>query len=158
SPTVGRAPPASAGGSAAIGVSYAIIRAVAFFCYASLVGSVAFVLLCWPAAIARPGVRRVMLGGWAGLLATAVVTLLLQGPYASGVGFARLFDPVILAETVASPLGTALIARLLLLALAGGCLVMLCAWLGRLRRRGRSWCGAAGLALALGLAATWAGA
>ncbi|HET9253603.1 MAG TPA: copper resistance protein CopC [Pseudonocardiaceae bacterium] len=157
-PTAGRAPPASAGGSAAIGVSYAITRAVAFFCYASLVGSVAFVLLCWPAAIIRRGVRRVMLGGWAGLLATAVATLLLQGPYASGVGFARLFDPTILAETMASPLGTALIARLLLLALSGGCLVMLCAWLGRLRRRGRSWCAAAGLALALGLAATWAGA
>jgi len=55
-------------------------------------------------------------------------------------------------------LGAALTARLLLLALAGGYVVLLCAWLDHLERRGRAWFGALGVTLALGLACTWAAA
>jgi copper transport protein len=157
-PSTGRAPPAAPNSSTAIRVSYAITRAAAFACYALLVGSVGFVLLCWPGAITRQGIRNVMLGGWAGLLATTMAALLLQGPYANGVGFDRLLDAAIISETVVSRLGTALTARLLLLALAGGCLVLLCAWLGQLTRRGRTCCVVLGVALALALAGTWAGA
>ncbi|MGH3770947.1 MAG: copper resistance protein CopC [Pseudonocardiaceae bacterium] len=158
-PSAGRAPASAQPlGSTSVGVSYAIVRAAAFACYASLVGSIAFVLLCWPGAIARRDVRRVMSVGWAGLLATSMATLLLQGPYGNGLGVDRLLDSAIVAETLDSPLGTALTARLALLALAGGYLVLLCAWLGHLRRRGRAWFGALGAALALGLAATWAAA
>ncbi|HEX2262498.1 MAG TPA: copper resistance CopC family protein [Pseudonocardiaceae bacterium] len=76
---------AQSSGSTAIGVSYGITRAVAFASFALLVGSIAFVLLCWPGAIARGDVRHVMLAGWAGLLAATMVGLLLQGPYGSGL-------------------------------------------------------------------------
>lgn len=55
-------------------------------------------------------------------------------------------------------MGAALTARLLLLALAGGYVVLLCAWLDHLERRGRAWFGALGVTLALGLACTWAAA
>jgi copper transport protein len=158
-PSTGRAPAnAQPSGSAAVGVIYGIVRAAGFASYALLVGSIAFVLLCWPGAIARHDVRRIMLVGWAGLLATTMATLLLQGPYGNGLGLDRLFDSAIVSETLDSRLGVALSARLALLALAGGYLVLLCAWLGHLRRRGRVWCGALGAALALGLAATWAAA
>jgi copper transport protein len=158
-PSLGRAPVATQpSGSAGIGVSYAIIRAAAFASYALLVGPIAFVLLCWPTAISRRSVRRVMLIGWAGLLATTTATLLLQGPYANGLGFDRVFDSAVVAETVASRLGTALTARLLVLAVAGSYLVLLCAWLGQLKGRGRVCFGALGMGLALGLAATWAAA
>jgi copper transport protein len=143
-------------GSVAVGVSYAIVRAAAFACYALLVGSIAFVLLCWPGAITSHNVRRVMMVGWAGLLATSMATLLLQGPYGNGLGLDRLLDSSIVSTTLDSRLGVALTARLALLALAGGYLMLLCAWLGHVRRRGRVWFGALGAALALGLALTWA--
>ncbi len=158
-PSTGR-PPANAqpGGSAAVGVIYAITRAAAFASYALLVGSIAFVLLCWPGAIANRGVRRVMLTGWAALLATTVATLLLQGCYGNGLGLDRALDSMVVSETLASPLGTALTARLIALALAGAYLILLCAWLAQLARRGRIWFSVLGVALALGLAATWAGA
>jgi copper transport protein len=158
-PSAGRAPAsAQPSGSAGVGVIYAIVRAAAFASYALLVGSIGFVLLCWPGAIARRDVRRVMLVGWAGLLATSMATLLLQGPYGNGLGLDRLLDSAIVSETLDSRLGAALTARLALLALAGGYFVLLCAWLGHLRQRGRVWCGALGAALALGLASTWAAA
>jgi copper transport protein len=67
-------------------VVYAVVRAAAFAAFELLVGSVAFVLLCWPGAIARRDVRRVMLVGWAGLLVATVAALLLQGPYGYGLG------------------------------------------------------------------------
>jgi copper transport protein len=158
-PSMGRTPAAmQPGGSAAVGVSYAITRAAAFASYALLVGSIAFVLLCWPGAIANRDVRRVMLIGWAALLVTTVATLVLQGPYGNGLGLDRALDSMVVSETLASRLGTALTARLIALALTGGYLVLLCAWLAQLARRGRIWFGVLGVALALGLAATWAGA
>ena len=81
SPSASRAPVAAQPrGSRTVGVVYGIVRAAAFASYALLVGSIAFVLLCWPGAIARRDVRRVMLVGWAGLLAMRTATLLLQGP------------------------------------------------------------------------------
>ncbi|MGH3865502.1 MAG: copper resistance protein CopC [Pseudonocardiaceae bacterium] len=152
--------PASAqpSGSVAVGVIYGIIRAAAFASYALLVGSIAFILRCWPGAIARGDVRHVILVGWAGLLAASTGTLLLQGPYGNGLGLDRLLDSEIISATLDSRLGVALTARLALLALTGGYLVLLCAWLGHLRRRGRVWFSALGVALALGLASTWAAA
>ncbi len=158
-PSPSRAPStAQPRGSATVGVVYAIVRATAFASYALLVGSIAFVLLCWPDAIARRDVRRVMLVGWAGLLATSIATLLLQGTYGNGLSLDRLFDSAVVSQTLTSRLGAALTARLLLLGLAGGYLVLLCAWLSHLERRGRTWFGALGMALALGLACTWAAA
>ncbi len=147
---------AQSSGSTAIGVSYGIARAVAFASFALLVGSIAFVLLCWPGAIARGDVRHVMLVGWAGLLAATMVGLLLQGPYGYGLGTDRIFDPAVFSMTVDSRFGAALTGRLLLLALAGGYLVLLCGWLGHFARRGRAWFGALGVGLAVGLASTWA--
>lgn len=158
-PSRGRAPPsAQPTGSAGVGVLYAIVRAVAFMSYALLAGSIGFVLLCWSGAIARRDVCRVMVVGWAGLLATTVATLLLQGPYGNGLGFGRLFDSVIIMETLDSRLGAALTARLMLLALVGGYVVLLCPWLQHVGRGGQAWCGAVGMALALALASTWAAA
>ncbi len=158
-PSTTRAPGTAApGGSAGVGVIYAVVRAVAFGSYALLVGSIGFVLICWPGAIVRRDVRRIMLVGWAGLLATTVTTLLLQGLYGNGLGLDQFFDSTIVSETLNSRLGAALTARLALLALAGGYLVLLCAWLGHVAGRGRAWFGALGVALALGLGSTWAAA
>jgi copper transport protein len=82
----------------------------------------------------------------------------LQGPYGSGLGADRLFDSAIFSTTVDSRFGAALTARLMLLALTGGYLVLLCAWLEHVARRGHAWFGAIGVVLAVGLASTWAAA
>jgi copper transport protein len=159
-PSATRAPGAAAQprGSATIGVSYAITRAVEFASFALLVGSIAFVLRCWPSAIARQDVRRIMLAGWAALVASTVAALVLQGPYGYGLGVEHLVDPATFSATLGSRLGTALTTRLMLLALAGGYLVLLCAWLEQYAVRGRAWFGALGVLLAAGLASTWAAA
>ncbi|MGH4010287.1 MAG: copper resistance protein CopC [Pseudonocardiaceae bacterium] len=156
-PSANRAPgTAQPGGSTAVGLLYGIVRAAAFATFALLVGSIAFVLLCWSGAITRRDVRRVMLVGWAGLLATTMAGLLLQGPYGNGLGADRIFDSAVFAATVDGRFGAAWSARLMLLALTGAYLVLLCAWLGRFGRRGRVWFGALGVGLAVGLASTWA--
>jgi copper transport protein len=158
-PSTNRTPGiAQPSGSTTVGVAYGIARAAAFGSFALLVGSIAFVLLCWPGAIAQGDVRRVMLVGWAGLLAATMAGLLLQGPYGSGLGADRLFDSAIFSTTVDSRFGAALTARLMLLALTGGYLVLLCAWLEHVARRGHAWFGAIGVVLAVGLASTWAAA
>ncbi|HEY3894731.1 MAG TPA: copper resistance protein CopC [Pseudonocardiaceae bacterium] len=158
-PSAGRSPAgAQPAGSATLGAVYAVVRAAAFASFAVLVGSIGFVLLCWPGAITRRDTRRVMLAGWAGLLACTMATLLLQGPYGNGLGLDRLLDSALVSETLDSRVGAALTGRLALLALAGVFLVLLCAWLEHLGRRGRIWFGALGVVLALGLAATWSAA
>ncbi|MGH3897401.1 MAG: FixH family protein [Pseudonocardiaceae bacterium] len=156
-PSANRAPGTTQpSGSTAVGVLYGIARATAFSSFALLVGSIAFVLLCWSGAIARRDVRRVMLVGWTGLLAATMAGLLLQGPYANGLGADRIFDATVLSATVDSRFGAAWTARLLLLALTGAYLVLLCAWLGHFARPGHAWFGALGVGLAVGLASTWA--
>ncbi|MGH3963340.1 MAG: copper resistance protein CopC [Pseudonocardiaceae bacterium] len=156
-PSATRAPgTAQPSGSTAVGVLYGIARAVAFASFALLVGSMAFVLLCWSGAIARRDVRRVLLVGWAGLLAATMAGLLLQGPYGNGLGADRIFDSAVFSATVDSRFGAAWTARLMLLALTGAYLVLLCAWLGHVARRGHAWFGALGVGLAVGLASTWA--
>ncbi len=156
-PSANRAPgTAQPSGSTAVGVLYGIARVAAFASFALLVGSIAFVLLCWPGAIARRDVRRVMLVGWAGLLAATMAGLLLQGPYGNGLGVDRIFDSAVFSATVDSRFGAAWTARLMLLALTGAYLVLLCAWLGHFARRGHAWFGALGVGLAVGLASTWA--
>jgi copper transport protein len=156
-PSPSRAPGnAQPGGSGLVGVLYAAVRAAAFAGYAVLVGSVGFVLLCWPPAISRRDVRGVMLAGWAGLLLTTVAALLLQGPYGEGLGLDRVLDPAVVSLTLSTPFGAALTARLALLALAGAYVVLLCAGLGQLRGMGRVGFATLGTGLGLGLAGTWA--
>jgi copper transport protein len=145
-------------GSRLVGVVYAVVRAAAFASYAVLLGSVGFVLLCWPPAISRREVRRVMLVGWAGLLLTTVAALLLQGLYGEGLGLDRLLDPTVMSLTLSTPFGAALTARLALLALAGAYVVLLCAGLSQLRGMGRVGFATFGTGLGLGLAGTWAAA
>jgi copper transport protein len=149
------APPPVAGGSALVGVLYGVTRALAFGSFAVLVGALAFLLLCWPDGAGRPLVPRVAATGWAVLVVSTVGTLLLQGPYGDGLGLADVVEPGAVATTLSLPLGSALVARLLLLML--GVL-----YLGRLRHRlptatagARAGLTAVGAVLAVGLAATW---
>jgi copper transport protein len=113
-----------AGGDRAVGVLLGVSRLLTFVALALLVGAGAFLLTCWPAGRSRAGMRRLLFGSCAAAGVAAVAGLVLQGPYAAGLPLGDVADPQLLRTISASPYGHALFARLGLLALAGGWLVL----------------------------------
>jgi copper transport protein len=146
---------APAGGSAVVGVLYAVVRALAYAGFALMVGAAALLLFCWPAGAARHTGPRVAATGWATLLLATVATLLLQGPYGDGTGLADVFEPGAVSTTLQLPLGGALAARLLLLAGTAVYLGQLNHRLPVASSRARRVLAAAGAVLAAATASTW---
>ncbi|MFE1826691.1 copper resistance protein CopC [Streptomyces yangpuensis] len=146
----------------AVGRLYGFFRYLAYSGLALLVGVAAFILLCWPAAIALRPVRRLLVGGWATLVVATAALLLLRGPYEAAGSLASAFDPARLARTATGKPGIAFLVRLALLFAAAAAV----RWHPALRpvREGQGsqppdFGGRfrlAGTALALGLALTWA--
>ncbi len=87
------------------------VRAVGFAGIALAVGVPVLALLCWPAGWASPRLRRLAGGGALAVAVTAVLTFLLQGPYAAGSGPGAVFDPALLSATASTGTGWALLAR-----------------------------------------------
>ncbi|MFD4660183.1 FixH family protein [Kitasatospora sp. NPDC058444] len=110
---------------------YGTGRAVAYTAFALLVGVAAFVLICWPAGTARRPVQRLLMTGWTALLVSSVAVLMLRGPYERGSGVGQAFDLSLMRSTLDERIGTALAARLLLLAAAGVFLSLLVGQLGQ---------------------------
>lgn len=155
------APPAGAtpsGNDPAVAALYTLFGALGFAAFAVLVGSVAFALACSPGSLRRSAVRRLAVGGWAGLLTASVATLLLYGPYANGQGLGSTLSPGAVAGTLDLPLGSALAGRLLLLAVVAVYLGEAFARLPSASRHARTALAAAGAVLATALATTWAAA
>ncbi len=80
-----------------------------------LLGGLAFLLLCWPAGRAVPRARRIVWTGWGLAAVAAVLSVLLQGPYAAGSGLGQAFSPSLLAATLNTTYGRMMCARLILL-------------------------------------------
>lgn len=159
--SVGHASPAGGHGSAAppsgsttVGVLYAIVRALAFASFAVLVGAVTFLLVCLPSAGPSRVPRLVVFAGWAVSVVSCLFCLVLQGPYGFGLKLSNAFDSEVVQEVLASPLGGALQARLLVLFLAGLYLTWLTS--GPLTVARRWQLGGTGAVLAVALAVTWA--
>ncbi|RBY89681.1 copper resistance protein CopC [Blastococcus sp. TF02A-30] len=94
-------------------------RAVGFGGIALAVGVPALVVLCLRSGWSSPRLRRMASWGAVAVAAAAVLSFLLQGPYAAGTGFGTLLDPDLLRATASSSAGWALLARAVLaLALA----------------------------------------
>lgn len=110
---------------------YGTGRTVAYAAFALLAGVAAFVLLCWPAGAARRPVQRLLMTGWTALLASTVAVLMLRGPYERGSGIGQALDLSLVRATLDERIGTALAARLLLLAAAGIFLSLLVGQLGQ---------------------------
>jgi copper transport protein len=153
SPTAAAVAPSS--GSAVVGMLYGITRTLAYGSYAALVGGGAFLLVCWPSGCRRSVGPGVVVAGWAALGVTTVATLLLQGPYGDGTALGHVFDAGAVATSLRLPLGSALVARLLLLVGTAVYLGQLMARLPSASTRIRRAFTAVGLVLAVGLAGTW---
>jgi copper transport protein len=77
-----------------------------------LLGGLAFVRLCRPAAGADGRARRLLSWGAGLVAATTVATLVLQGPYAAGRDLEAVFDTRLLADTLRVAYGKLLLLRL----------------------------------------------
>ncbi|MEU8923467.1 FixH family protein [Kitasatospora sp. NPDC048545] len=110
---------------------YGTGRTVAYAAFALLAGAAAFVLICWPAGTARRPVQRLLMTGWTALLVSTVAVLMLRGPYERGSGIGQAFDLSLVRATLDERIGTALAARLLLLAAGGVFLSLLVGQLGQ---------------------------
>ncbi|CAL9534453.1 copper resistance CopC/CopD family protein [Streptomyces sp. enrichment culture] len=131
-----------------------LARYVSYLAAALLIGTVAFVALCRPPDPAP--LRRPLVAGWWTLLAATVLLLVLRAPYEAGTGPASALDADALADTLTGRPGVLLLTRLALLAPVALFLVGV-SRADRYRRHSPL-VGAAGAALAVGLALTWAAA
>ncbi|WP_410615138.1 copper resistance CopC/CopD family protein [Amycolatopsis sp. lyj-109] len=77
-----------------------------------LLGGLAFVVLCRPAARADPRARRLLRWGAGLVAATTVAAFVLQGPYAAGRNLEAVFDTRLLADTLRVAYGKLLLLRL----------------------------------------------
>ncbi|SDD75637.1 copper resistance D family protein [Actinokineospora iranica] len=134
---------------------YGVARWVAFLGFALVVGSAFFTVACWPAGAAHRVVRALLWGGWGVLLAATLASLALYGPYVLAAPLGDALSPALLSETAATPQGTALLTRVLLLCLAAGFVKVLLARAAPLGQIGRRRAALGVLAGAAALAATW---
>ncbi|MEU6538977.1 copper resistance protein CopC [Streptomyces sp. NPDC047000] len=129
---------------------YDTARYAAYLAAALLIGTAAFAALCRPPD--RGPLRTLLRSGWWILAAATAVLLLLRAPYETGTAPVTAFDASALHRTLTGRPGQALLARLALLL----CAAVLAA---RTRRAGGTAPPAvlaAGGALSVGLALTWA--
>ncbi|WP_329265504.1 copper resistance CopC/CopD family protein [Streptomyces pseudovenezuelae] len=128
-------------------------RYLAYLAVALLIGTAVFRTACRPPEPFR--LNRLLWAGWGTLLGSTVFLLVLRAPYESGAGPTAAFSLKAFERTLGTRPGEALLVRLALLLVAWFFVVRLLR-LGE-ERLSRAW-QAAGGALAVGLALTWAAA
>ncbi|MEV8597508.1 copper resistance protein CopC [Streptomyces sp. NPDC052012] len=133
---------------------YDTARYLAYIAAALLIGTAAFAALCRPPDT-RP-LRLPLLTGWWTLFASTLVLLILRAPYENGTSPATALDTSAVTRALTGRPGLALLARLALVLLTAAILLRL----SRRRTPDRTPPAhlAAGAALAVGLALTWAAA
>lgn len=109
---------ASEGGSEVVGAVYAVARFGVFASLALLVGGAAFLVLVWSRGRESKRASTLVWTGWIGAAVSTVVELLIQGPYAAGLGLADALDVDLVRDVLDTRGGRVWAARLVLLAVA----------------------------------------
>jgi copper transport protein len=91
------------------GIALGVSRFLGFAGLVVLLGGALFCLVLWPAGLR--GLRRLLAVGAAAVTVSAATGLLLQGPYASGNGLARVSDGALLSAVAPTQYGVATIVR-----------------------------------------------
>lgn len=148
-------------GGGAVGTLYDTARYLAYGGFVLLVGGAAFVLGVWRGGATVGPLRRLVVAGWLTITVATVVTLLLRHPYVTGGSLGDSLDLGGLKAVVETKTGTALVSRLLLLAVMALFVAVLFGAFARRRderERRDMYVGLVlgGGVLALGVAATWA--
>ncbi|MGY2082852.1 copper resistance CopC/CopD family protein [Blastococcus sp. SYSU DS0539] len=97
-----------------VGALLPVVRWTGYAGLALALGVPVLVLTCWPAGRGSARLRRMATGGAVAVAGAALVTLLLQGPYAAGTGLGAIADPALLGATVRTGVGWAALARVVL--------------------------------------------
>jgi copper transport protein len=103
-----------------IGIAFGIDRGIEFFACLVLVGGLVFARWRWPSALARRGVRAMLVVVAAVGFVTALASISLQAAYSNGGGTRSLFDGSALSDVVHARFGEAALLRAGLLVLLGG--------------------------------------
>jgi copper transport protein len=87
-------------------------RLAGYVGFALFAGVIAFVLFCAPDTSKNPTLQLLARSGLIGGALATVAGLLVQGPYTAGVSMSHVLDPHLLAVTLATPFGAAMMWRL----------------------------------------------
>ncbi|MER5930265.1 copper resistance protein CopC [Streptomyces sp. NPDC002054] len=110
--------PTRQAGDGPVGIAYDIARYAAYAGFAVLVGSAAFILLCWRRGAAERPLQKLVLRAWVTLTAATLAMLVLRHPYTGSGQFADAFDLAGLKAVLETKTGASLVSRLLLLGAA----------------------------------------
>ncbi|MCX5297318.1 copper resistance protein CopC [Streptomyces sp. NBC_00193] len=110
--------PSRTAGDGPVAVAYGIARYVAYAGFAVLVGTAAFILLCWRRGAAQRPMQKLVVRAWVALTVATLVMLLLRNPYTGSGNFADAFDLAGLKAVLETKSGASLVSRLLLLGAA----------------------------------------
>ena len=127
---------ASASPDPTVGALLGFGRLLGFIGIAAFFGGVAFLLWCWRAGWRSTAARRTLQVGWLLAFVGAAAAFLLEGPYGAGRSLSHTFDTSLIRGVTETRYGTALLARVVLLALAGRRRLAGCAEAGSLAGRG----------------------
>ncbi|GHJ40179.1 hypothetical protein Sm713_57880 [Streptomyces sp. TS71-3] len=110
--------PKQAAGGGLLGGLYDTARYVSYAGFILLVGGAAFVLVCWPRGAGVRPVQRLVVAGWVAITAATLALLLMRGAYTGSGKVSDVVDLGLLHDVLGTKEGTALVSRLLLLAVA----------------------------------------
>ncbi|HEX5586397.1 MAG TPA: CopD family protein, partial [Acidimicrobiia bacterium] len=109
---------AQQGGSAVVGVVYAIGRAVVFGALALLIGGVVFLAAAFREGRGLRRAARVVWTGWGLLALGTIASIGLEGVYAAALPLSKVFDPSVWGDVLDTRFGKVALFRLALLLLA----------------------------------------
>jgi copper transport protein len=106
------------GGSATVGVLFAIMRFGAFAGMAILIGAVAFLAYVWRSGRGQRRARILVWSAWGTALGCTLLGFGLQGPYAAALDVNKVIDPNLWSDVWGTRFGHVYLGRVLLLLVA----------------------------------------